>query len=151
MTIRSWLLSIFGVVASSPNTKTSSDEEESTQSFGEQDVAATNPAEHELLERVRALGLSGPCDIQYSHERREKGKYLAVLPWPSPDDEINHGTFIELTGPKEGGAVSKTVDGICNATIEVAEKYGHEPIFTQPFMYAGGVLVMLFGLKQKTS
>lgn len=122
---------------------------ENTRSFDEQCVVSTNDAERELLERVRSLGLRGRCDIQYASGHSEAGKYLAVLPWPGDDDVVKHGAFNSLTPPKEGGAVSMVVSGISTATKEVAEKYGYEPIFTSPFLYTGGVLVMLFGLKQK--
>lgn len=120
-----------------------------TKVFDEQGIVPTNDAERELLERVRSLGLRGRCDIQHAHERCEAGKFLAVLPWPGDDDVTDHGAYLSLTPPKEGGTVSLVVSGIRTATTEIAEKYGYEPIFTPPFMYAGGVLVMLFGLKQK--
>ncbi len=115
----------------------------------EQCVDPTNDAEQELLERVRSLGLRGPCDIQYASERSEAGKFLAVLPWPGDEDTIKHGAFISLTLPKEGGAVDLLVSNIRAATLGVAEKYGCEPLLTGPLMYAGGVLVMLFGIRQK--
>lgn len=115
----------------------------------EQGIFPTNAAERELLERVRALGLRGQCDIQYAHERSEAGKFLAVLPWPSDDDVVKHGAFNSVTPPKEGGAVSLVVSGISAATKEVAEKYGYEPLLTGPLMYTGGVLVMLFGIRKK--
>lgn len=127
----------------------SSSEKKTRTSGDEQDVVPTNAAEHELLERVRTLGLRGRCDIQYASGLCEPGKYLAVLPWPGDEDVVKHGTFNSLTPPKEGGAVSMVVSGITTATKEVAEKYGYEPLFTSPFPYAGGVYVMLFGLKQK--
>ena len=113
-------------------------------------IVPKNEAERELLRCVREIGMNGRLDIQYPNENAKRigGKFLAVLPWPDSSERVNHGHVIELTEPKEDGTAMRTARSIRRITSEVAKAYNKEAMYTEPFLYYGGVLVMLFGFKE---